>query len=157
MYFALGGHPGFNVPLGGDGNFEDYYLEFDEACTPKKLNMSETCYYAGSMEDFTGIDGKIISLNHSMFDNDAIFLHDVPKAVTLKNRASKRTVRIEYPDMQFLGIWHAPKTEAPYVCIEPWYSIPADDGVIDNLETKREMMTLDPKKTYKTKLVFKIV
>lgn len=157
MYFALGGHPGFNVPLGGDGCFEDYYLEFDEETSPKKLSMSPTCYYAGSMEDFDGIDGKVIPLKHSLFDNDAVFLYDVPKAVTLKNKVSQRSVRVEYPDMQYLGIWHAPKTEAPYVCIEPWYSIPADDGVIDDLETKREMMTLDPKKSYKTKLVFKIV
>lgn len=156
MYFALGGHPGFNVPLGGDGCFEDYYLEFDEEAAPEKLNMSPTCYYAGAMEKFTEIDGKVIDLKHSLFDNDAVFLHNVPKAVTLRNKVSDRTVRVEYPDMQFLGIWHAPKTEAPYVCIEPWYSIPADDGVIDDLETKREMMTLDPKKSYKTKMVFKI-
>lgn len=156
MYFALGGHPGFNVPLGGDGSFEDYYLEFDEEAVPEKLNMSPTCYYAGSMDKFTGIDGKVINLKHSLFDNDAVFLHNIPKAVTLKNKVSDRTVRVEYPDMQYLGMWHAPKTEAPYVCIEPWYSIPADDGVIDDLETKRDMMTLDPKKSYKTKMVFKI-
>ncbi len=156
MYFALGGHPGFNVPLGSDGCFEDYYLEFDEEAAPEKLVMSPTCYYTGKMEKFTEIDGKVIGLKHSLFDNDAVFLHDIPKAVTLKNKVSDRSVRVEYPDMQFLGIWHAPKTEAPYVCIEPWYSIPADDGVIDDLETKREMMTLDPKKSYKTKMVFKI-
>ncbi len=156
MYFALGGHPGFNVPLGGDGSFDDYYLEFDEEAAPEKLNMSPTCYYAGSMDKFTEIDGKVINLKHSLFDNDAVFLHNIPKAVTLKNKVSDRTVRVEYPDMQYLGIWHAPKTEAPYVCIEPWYSIPADDGVIDDLETKRDMMTLDPKKSYKTKMVFKI-
>lgn len=156
MYFAFGTHPGFNVPLGGDGTFEDYYLEFDEEASPEKLCMSETCYYLGKNEKFEGIDGKVISLKHSLFDNDAVFLYNVPKAVTLKNKVSARSVRVEYPDMQYLGIWHAPKTEAPYVCIEPWYSIPADDGKIDDLETKREMMTLDPKGTYKTKLVFKI-
>ncbi len=156
MYFALGGHPGFNVPLGGDGKFEDYYLEFDEEAAPEKLCMSETCYYTGKNTEFKDIDGKVIELKHSLFDNDAVFLHNVPKAVTLKNKVSSRSVRVEYPDMQYLGMWHAPKTEAPYVCIEPWYSIPADDGVIDDLETKREMMTLEPKKSYKTKMVFKI-
>lgn len=156
MYFALGGHPGFNVPLGGDGKFEDYYLEFDEECAPEKLIMSETCYYTGKNEKFNKIDKKTVNLEHSLFDNDAVFLYNVPKGVTLKNKVSDRYVRVEYPDMQYLGIWHAPKTEAPYVCIEPWYSIPADDGVIDDLETKREMMTLESKRTYKTKMVFKI-
>ena len=28
MYFGLGGHPGFNVPLEAGLSFEDYCLEF---------------------------------------------------------------------------------------------------------------------------------
>lgn len=157
MYFALGGHPGFNVPLAGEGCFEDYYIEFDEKANPEKLCMSDTCYYLGKNEKFTEIDNSVIPLKHSLFDNDAVFLHNIPKAATLKNKVGNRSVRVEYPDMQYLGLWHAPKTEAPYVCIEPWYSIPADDKKIDELTAKREMMTLEPKKSYKTKLVFKIV
>ena len=57
-------------------------------------------------------------------------------------------VRLEYPGMKYVGIWHAPKTEAPYVCVEPWASIPADDGKIDDLETKRDMTALGAGESY---------
>ena len=33
---------------------------------------------------------------------------------------------------------------APYVCIEPWSSLPAYDWAIDDLETKRDMEKLAP-------------
>ena len=52
--------------------------------------------------------------------------------------------------MKYVGFWHKPLTSAPYVCIEPWTSVPAYDGVIDDLETKRDMMRLAPGQCYKS-------
>ena len=49
---------------------------------------------------------------------------------------------VSYPDMKYIGFWHKPFTEAPFVCIEPWTSVPAYDSVIDKLETKRDMIHL---------------
>ena len=148
LIFAVGGHPGFNLPMGGEGVFEDYYLEFDEPCDTKKLLMSETCYYMGSMEPFALRDGKFLSLKHDLFDNDAIFLADASEGVTLKSDKTGKYVHLSYPDMKFVGLWHAPKTEAPYVCIEPWTSVPAIDKVVDDFETKLEMTKLAPGASY---------
>ena len=144
MIFAVGGHPGFNVPLGKEGKFEDYSISFDEKCSPEKLVMSDTCYYLNKREPFAVRCGRSLKLTHDLFDNDAIFLAETAKGVTLKSSSSKKSVHLDFPKMNYLGLWHAPKTEAPYVCIEPWMSIPADDGVIDDLETKRDMLRLEP-------------
>ena len=149
LIFAVGGHPGFNVPLTDGETFEDYYLEFTDAAQPKKMIFSDTCYYTTATEDFPLEGGKILPLRHTLFDNDAIFLRDTAKEVTLKSKKSPKFVKVTFPGMKFLGFWHAPKTEAPYVCIEPWCSIPADDGLIDNFETKREMTHLAPGCTYR--------
>ena len=43
-----------------------------------------------------------------------------------------------------LGIWHKPQTDAPYICIEPWSTLPSYDGIVDDLETKYEMTVLKP-------------
>lgn len=150
MIFAVGGHPGFNLPLEHGEVFEDYYLEFDCAATPRALVMSETCYYLNDTVPFPLEDDRILPLCHTLFDNDAIFLTEMCQAVTLKSHKSNRQVRVEYPDMKFLGLWHKPQTEAPYVCIEPWSGVPADDGVIDDLETKREMRRLASGCTFET-------
>lgn len=148
LIFAVGGHPGFNLPMGGEGAFEDYYLEFDEPCETRKLVMSETCYYMNDTVPFPLRDGKYLSLTHDLFDNDAIFLANAAEGVTLKSDKSSKYVHLSYPDMKFVGLWHAPKTEAPYMCIEPWTSVPAIDGVIDDFETKLEMNKLAPGATY---------
>ena len=142
MIFALGGHPGFNVPLAEGDSFTDYTISFAEKCEPKQLCMSETCYYLGETKPFKVRCGKSFPLSHDLFDNDAVFLTDVASEVTLKSSVSKRFVKVTYPGMKYVGFWHAPKTEAPYVCIEPWTSIPADDGKVDDFETKRDMFRL---------------
>ena len=110
--------------------------------------MSETCYYLGETKPFKVRCGKSFPLTHDLFDNDAVFLTDVSSEVTLKSSVSKRFVKVTYPGMKYVGFWHKPKTEAPYVCIEPWTSIPADDGKVDDFETKRDMLRLAPGATH---------
>ena len=142
LIFAIGGHPGFNVPLAEGETFEDYTMTFSEKCEPRQLCMSETCYYLNDTKPFKVRCGKSFKLSHDLFDNDAVFLTDIAPEVTLKSGVSKRFVKVTYPGMKYVGFWHKPQTEAPYVCIEPWISIPADDGKVDDLETKRDMLRL---------------
>jgi len=47
MYFGIGGHPGFNVPNAPGLRFEDYCLEFEEDCTPKRVAFTDDCFVAG--------------------------------------------------------------------------------------------------------------
>jgi len=148
LIFAIGGHPGFNVPLAEGETFTDYTITFSEKCEPQQLCMSETCYYLNETKPFKLRCGKSFKLSHDLFDNDAVFLTGMAPEVTLKSGVSKRFVKVSYPGMKYLGFWHKPKTEAPYVCIEPWMSVPADDGVVDALETKRDMIHLVAGNTY---------
>ena len=83
----------------------------------------------------------MLPLKHSLFDHDAVFLYDTCGSLTL-TAGGKRSVRVDYPNMKYIGSWHLPHTAAPYVCIEPWTSCPSYDGELDDLETKRDMMRL---------------
>lgn len=151
MPFSLGGHPGFNVPLGkGEGEtFEDYYVEFSPACAPRSIYMSDTCYITERTDEFPLEEGKYLPLRHSLFDRDAIVLENASKTISLRCKKNAKSVTLEVPDaMKYLGIWHAPKKEAPYVALEPWTSLPAYDGVVDDLATKRDMFQLSPRATY---------
>lgn len=142
MPYALGGHPGFNLPLGGKGTFEDCYIEFAAEAPARQLVLTERCLMTDETRPFPLEDGVRLRLHHSLFDNDAIFLVDMAKSVTLRSTASDKSVTLTYEDMKYLGLWHKPKTEAPYMCIEPWTSVPAYDGKIDDLETKRDLAHL---------------
>ncbi|MCL2752088.1 MAG: aldose 1-epimerase family protein [Firmicutes bacterium] len=148
LIFALGGHPGFNVPIGGEGRFEDWHLQFEPACAAAtELILSPTCYMTEETKPFP-LPGGRLDLEHKLFDNDAIVLADMPKSVALKSGKSKRSVTVRYDGMRYLGLWHKPLSDAPYVCIEPWMSLPAYDGRMDDLQTKRNTVRLEPGGTY---------
>ena len=148
MRFGYGIHPGFNVPLNPALCFEDYRLDFHEVSTPKQMELTERYTISGDMHDYALEEGRYLPLQHSLFDHDAIILKDMPHTVTLGSQKDEKKVTVTFPDMPYLGIWHAPETDAPFVCIEPWSSLPSTDSVIDEFETKPDFITVEPEETY---------
>lgn len=150
MYFAVGGHPGFNVPLEG-GEFEDYYLEFAEKKPAKRVEFAPSYLVSGNRFDIDLVDGTKIPLKHDLFDNDALVVADGSKVVTLKSDKSNRSVEVGFPDMKYLGFWHMPLTDAPYVCIEPWSTLPSREGILEELDKQPDMISLEGLGTYSNK------
>lgn len=146
--FSVGGHPGFNIPFCEGEAFEDYYLEFACRRECRKLIMSPTCYYTGETEPMPLEDGRILRLDHSLFDNDAIFLSDMCNKVSLKSAKNDRAITVSWDDMTHVGFWQKPHTDAPYLCIEPWHGVPAYDSKIDDFATKNEFTHLPAGQTY---------
>lgn len=148
MYFGVGGHPGFNVPLQQGLAFEDYYLEFHESREVIRVGMSEDCFVNGKNDQFPLKDDRKIPLNHSLFDNDAIILKNMADKVTLKSDKDTKSIMIVYPGMKFLGIWHKPRTDAPYICIEPWSSLPSREGIIEDIARQNDLISLRSGEVY---------
>ncbi len=143
LSFALGGHPGFRVPLTDGEAFEDYCLEFSTACQPDRIGFTDdTILVNGQTERYALEDDRRISLRHDLFDNDAIILQNMARAVTLKSGKSSHSVTVSYPDMPYLGIWHWPKKDAPYVCIEPWTSLPGRSGLAEEITCRSDFVHL---------------
>ena len=148
LYFGYGGHPGFRVPLTENENFEDYYLEFSEKCQPVAIGLSPTCFLQGAHTPIELENDCILPLKHNLFDNDAIVMRSMANEITLKSHTGSHGVTVRYPQMPYLGLWHKPHTEAPYVCIEPWVTLPSRQDVIEVFEDKMDMVVVAPKKTY---------
>ncbi len=145
MHFALGGHPGFRVPLCADESFADYYLEFSQCCAPDRVGFTDdTILLNGQTQRFALENGRVLHLRHDLFDDDAIILQNMAREVALKSRNSTRCVVVRYPDMPYLGIWHWPRKDAPYVCIEPWSSLPGRSGVTENIACRSDFVHLSP-------------
>lgn len=144
MYFGIGGHPGFLL----NGNFEEYYLEFSEKCQPIRVGFNEKCFLNNKDEKFPLIDDKVLKLSHNMFDDDAIILYDTSKVVSLKNSKTDYKLTVSFKDMKYLGLWHMPKTDAPYICIEPWSSLPSREGIIETFEKQSNLLVLEKNKKY---------
>ena len=147
MYFGLGGHPGFNVPFDG-GRFEDYFVEFEEVGSPTQVIANEKGLMTTERRAMELENGKIIRLEHGLFDNDAIIMQGACKTVYIKSDKTKRSIKVSYPNMDYLGLWHMPKTDAPYLCVEPWMTLPSPDGKPEVLETKENIGVLEPNQDF---------
>ncbi|WP_034550077.1 aldose 1-epimerase family protein [Carnobacterium funditum] len=122
MYFSIGGHPGFNVPLTEDTTFEDYYLSF----SPKR---SRTIIpLKGAYIDFEnrtlGQTNTDIALRWTLFDDDALIYETKNKNIfSILSDKTKRGISFRFEGFPYVGIWSPAKLKAPLVCIEPWYGI----------------------------------
>ena len=149
MYFAFGGHPGFNVPLEEGMAFEDYYLEFSEPCHPYEICLKNRLC-AGMTAPYKLEDDIRIPLRHELFAHSALILGDTAKSVTLRNSHGKRGLTVDFPDMRYVGLFHTFGSDsAPFVCIEPWASMYGRDGVVEDMESQPDMIQLSPGNSYK--------
>lgn len=159
MYFGIGGHPGFQVPYLRGTEFSDYVLQFPEAEQPFRVQFSEDCFVEGETP-FTDLREGKLSLRHSLFDQDAIVLRGAGHSVRLclgrewEQRAGKEEKReasaicVKFPQMNYVGFWHLPKSEAPYLCIEPWSSLPSRKGIVEDLERQENLLSLEGGEVY---------
>lgn len=148
MHFGLGGHPGICVPLEEGLTFEDYFLEFPEGDL-RRVEFTPACFITGREDPFP-LTGNRLPLRHDMFDDDAIVLKGVAGHVTLRSEKGQRSVTLLAEDLPVYGFWHMPGTDAPYICLEPWSSLPSRQDVVEDLETQPDLISLAPGHIYRT-------
>lgn len=146
--FGIGGHPGFRVPLEEGEQFDDYILEFTGGCQPDRVGFTSQVFLSGQDQPYPLKEGKYLPLRHDLFDEDAVILKNMSREVTLRSQVSPHGVQVSYPDMPYLGLWHMPNTDAPYLCIEPWSALPARQDVVEDFACKSDLIQLGPGKTY---------
>ncbi|WP_257985563.1 aldose 1-epimerase family protein [Bacillus sp. V5-8f] len=124
MYFSIGAHPAFKVPLLGNETIEDYSLHFTPAGNKNVMEyeLKDSLIHEKGMAN----DISTIQLSDSLFVNDALVYSNID-SITLVSNKSSHGVEVMFEEFPFVGIWSkymdANGTMAPFVCIEPWYGI----------------------------------
>ena len=154
MYYSLGAHPGFNVPFTQSGNFDQYYLEFDNECKPLGYTVTEDGFITGERQEFSLIMDKILPLAGQEIFVPTVFLENTSKSVTLKCNRTRRKVTLEFSDFKYLALWHEDK--GPYICIEPWTGTPDKVGDSREIKDKNAMTTIKPNEAHGYSLTIKI-
>jgi len=148
MPFQLGTHAGFHCPLGGEGSFADWQLEFEQEEELTRLFMNgDNVLVPGQSEHV--LTGRVLPLTHALFHRGALVFRGVrSSAIALRSKASTKAVVVRSDRMPYLGLWQ-PK-DAPLVCIEPWHGIadPADRTV--EFKDREGTLSLDPGARYET-------
>lgn len=132
MYFSIGGHPAFRVPLVPDTEYTDYYLEFDGIEETPRWPISKDGLIERKPLPLLP-DTAVLPLSKELFANDALVLkHPISAGVTLRSGQTERGLRMDFPGFPYLGIWAAPN--ADFVCIEPWC------GIADPVDSDQELV-----------------
>ena len=144
MYFAVGGHPGFSLPLGGGVPFERHFVTFSGQ--PEEVVIAPGCMRTGEIRPFP-LENGTLRLRHDLFDQSARILQNAGDTVRLFAEGGAYALEIRTERMAYLGLWHTVKTEAPFVCIEPWSSLPGAYGAVEEISQRQDLIALAPGKT----------
>ena len=141
MYFSVGGHPAFAVPLAENLDYNDYYLEFNNTETFKRWGLTSEGLIETQPSDFM-IDTNKLELTKELFYDDAIVFKNLEStSVTLKSYKINHQLKFDFEGFPYLGIWAA--TDANFVCIEPWCGIADSTNHNQELTEKEGIICLD--------------
>lgn len=147
MFFSIGSHPGFNVPLNDKGDLDNVYIVFDQSEESLSRHMiadglQNSIEKRLSLED----DGKTLRLQHSDFEEDAIILKNLRSNKLMLFAAGKAKLELEFEGFPYFGIWTKPG--APFICLEPWCGLADYEEQDTDLPQKEGIETLSPKSTF---------
>lgn len=121
MYFSVGGHPAFKVPLVTGSRYEDHYLQFSKTENAGRWPISKEGLIESTPLPFLN-DSVRVDLTRTLFNEDAIVLkHLRSDYVSLRSGVHGHGLDFHFSGFPFLGIWAA--KNADFVCIEPWCGI----------------------------------
>ncbi len=132
MYFSVGGHPAFNVPLNKQLPYTDYYLYFNNDTTLNRYVLQNGL--TGNDTELILLTNNELLLQPSLFYKDAIVLKNIASTeIILKSDKDAHGLILNFKGFPYFGIWAA--KDAPFLCLEPWcgiaYNINHDKNLIN--------------------------
>jgi len=141
LYFSVGGHPAFKLPLLNGTEYTDYYLEFNKVEKAGRWLISgEGLIETGSVPLLN--DAQRLPLTKELFYTDAIVFKQLRSdKVKLVSNTAGELFEFDFTGFPYLGIWAA--KDADFVCIEPWCGIADSVTTNQQLTEKEGINTLD--------------
>ncbi|TDH22975.1 aldose 1-epimerase family protein [Segetibacter sp. 3557_3] len=146
MYFSVGAHPAFRVPLVDGTSYEDYYLQFEKVENAGRFPLSPEGLIELTAEPYLSSTNQL-PLKKSLFEKDALVFKNLQSnSITICTSKAEHGVRLSYEDFPYMGIWAA--KGADFVCIEPWCGIADSVNASRKLEEKEGINTLASGQTF---------
>ena len=141
MYFSVGAHPAFAVPLVQGTEFNDYYLKFNKLENSGKWPLSSEGLIEKESRGFFD-NADTLPLTKELFYKDALVFKQInSSAVSLLNHKNNHGLELSFENFPYLGIWSA--KNADFVCIEPWCGIADSIDTIGNIDSKEGINAIE--------------
>ena len=149
MYFTIGGHPAFNVPVLVGTSYTDYSLAFEgkDSLSYILLDPSNGTAVTDQIYNLPMTDSRC-ALKTDMFDHDAlVFDSGQIEQAAILYPDGKPYVVMTCEGFPNFGIWSVPG--APFVCLEPWIGRCDDRGFEGELAEKKNINALNAGEVFK--------
>ncbi len=141
LYFSVGGHPAFKLPLLTGTAYTDYYLEFNKVENAGRWQIT-TDGLIGSNPTPLMENTQQLRLGKQLFYKDAVVFKDLRSdKVKLVCDKAGELFEFDFTGFPYLGIWAA--KGADFVCIEPWCGIADSEHASQQLTEKEGIIALD--------------
>lgn len=148
--FGIGGHPAFAIDQ-EDLKQGNYYLQFEEEEEKVHFLSLVDGLIATQYAKNIMVDKKTIPIDSHSFDNDAIIMKGINcHKISLNNkRTGKKLLTMDFTGFPYLAVWSKPN--APFLCIEPWYSTPDNVNSSGVFTQKQDIISLKPNDIFECK------
>jgi galactose mutarotase-like enzyme len=141
LLFSVGAHPAFAVPLNKEGDYSDYYLQFnaDDELTYHHMEGNLVTNKTTTIK----LQQNRLALQYELFYEDALIFKNLKStSISLLNTKNYNGLNFRFEGFPYFGIWAA--KNADFVCLEPWCGIA--DGIDHNqqLADKEGIIELAP-------------
>ena len=141
MFFSVGGHPAFKVPLAEGLAYEDYYLQFSAIENAGRWPISSDGLLEERPVELLSNTNRL-PLSKKLFAQDALVFKSLASTeVALKSDKDAAGFSFKFEGFPYLGIWAA--KEADFVCIEPWCGIADSVSASQRIEEKEGIIMLN--------------
>ena len=146
LYFSVGGHPAFKLPLAEGLQYEDYYLSFNQAETAGRWPISADGLIQTIPQELLRQTNRL-PLSKALFQKDAlVFKGLASNSVSLQSDKNPRGLQFDFTGFPYLGIWAA--KNADFICIEPWCGIADSVNSNQQLISKEGIHALQPSRDF---------
>ena len=146
---GVGAHPGFRWPLVDGVPKDRHVIVFESRERGPALTVEDGLLGAEKPLPF---DGKFLAVTEALFTRDALVMPGIMSrgarySAIGEDGGEARALSFSWEGFKDLGIWSKPGG-APFVCIEPWFSMASPVGWDGEFVDKPGILHLAPRETH---------
>lgn len=145
MYYEVGGHDAYNLCWQDGEQITDYYVAFEGTDKLCRIVTDEAVMLTEERMDVP-LDNGRLPITRELFANDAVMAEGLPvRRASIGCTKSSRRVTMDFADFDYFAVWSPYKDfDVPFVCLEPWSTLP-DGSYLDHaIEHKTGVRVLQP-------------
>ena len=134
MYYSIGGHPAFTVPVKESKERENYYLEFPGREELTYISVNPANGFVDTEKEYSlKLENGFVKFFAGLYDTLIFDFQNIQK-VRIANPDQTPYVTVDCSEFPLLGIWA--KETGNFICLEPWAGRADNDGFTGNIDEK---------------------